>query len=383
MSVDLQANFSERFGGASRLYRAPGRVNLIGEHTDYSEGYVMPVAIDLSCWVAIGSRDDRKLAIYSEDLDEAAELNLANPHFQPIHHWSDYPFGVAAVLQQDGYSVRGANVYIRSEVPLGAGLSSSAALEVAVGYALLRSSGYEIETLQLALLCQRAENKFVGARCGLMDQFAACHAQRGTALLLDCRSLQYRLLALPRKGSLLVCDTKVKHEIASSEYNLRRSDCEEAVRILNKTLPHVRALRDVNIRELEDHRNLLPPTLYKRARHVVTENERVASAAEAFEKGDVDAFGTLMRASHRSLRDDYQVSCAEVETMIAIADRQRGVYGSRLTGGGFGGCTISLVDSEYSAEFRRQVAEAYHSATGLYTDIYLCQASEGAGASDD
>ena len=198
--------------------------------------------------------------------------------------------------------------------------------------------------------------------------------------MLDCRSLECCPLALPSNVALLVCDTKVKHELASSEYNLRRTECEEAVRLLSEALPHVRALRDLNSRELEHHRGRLTPRLYKRARHVVTENERVTSAATALEQGDVSAFGGLMRASHRSLRDDYQVSCAELEVMVEIADGQRGVYGSRLTGGGFGGCTITLVDLKHSADFQRQVVEEYHSATGLYTDIYLCQASQGAGA---
>jgi galactokinase len=287
MSGDLQTRFSERFGGTSGLYRAPGRVNLIGEHTDYNQGYVMPVAIGLSCWVAIGPRDDRKLAIYSEDLDESAELDLATSDLLPSQNWSDYPRGVAAILQQEGCSLQGANLYIRSDVPLGAGLSPSAAPEVAVGYALLRSSGYDIEPLQLALLCQRAENEFVGARCGIMDQFTACHGQTGKALMLDCRSLEYRPLLIPNHATLMVCDTKVKHELASSEYNLRRTECEEAVRLLAEALPHVRALRDLNSRELEDHRGRLTARLYKRLRHVVTENERVASAALALEQGDL------------------------------------------------------------------------------------------------
>jgi galactokinase len=379
MSENLRTKFSERFGGSSRLYRAPGRVNLIGEHTDYNQGYVMPVAIGLCCRVAIGPRDDRKLVIYSEGLNESAEINCANPDLHPSKSWSDYPIGVATVLQREGYSLRRANLYIRSEVPLGAGLSSSAALEVAVGYALLRHSGYDIDLLKLALLCQRAENEFVGTKCGIMDQFAACLGQTGKALMLDCRSLEYRALDIPSNATLVVCDTKVKHKLASNEYNLRRAECEEAVKLLAEALPHVRALRDLNSGELEQHRGRLTPTLYKRARHVVTENERVVAAATALEQGDVGAFGKLMRASHRSLRDDYQVSCPELEAMVEIADRQPGVYGSRLTGGGFGGCTISLVDSEHSAEFQRQVVESYHTATGICTNTYLCQASQGAG----
>ena len=362
------------------MYRAPGRVNLIGEHTDYNDGYVMPVAIDFSCWVAIGPRDDRTLAIYSEDLDDLVEVNLASPDWHPSRSWSDYPIGVVAVLQRAGYSLGGANLYIRSEVPLGAGLSSSAALEVSVAYALLRFSGYDIELVELARLCQRAENEFVGARCGVMDQFAACHGQRGKALMLDCRSLEYRALVIPDNVALVVCNTKVKHELASSEYNLRRTECEEAVWLLAEALPRVRALRDLDSRELEQHRDRLTPTLYRRARHVVTENERVQSASVALEHGNVDSFGELMRASHRSLRDDYQVSCRELDVMVEIADRQRGVYGSRMTGGGFGGCTIHLVDVEHGTEFQSRVAKAYHAATGRDPDIYLCRASEGVRA---
>jgi galactokinase len=380
MPGDLQARFSERFGGGSELYRAPGRVNLIGEHTDYNDGYVMPVAIDLSCWAAIGPRADRKLAIYSEDLDQSVEVDLANPDLHPLRNWSDYPVGVAAVLQRANHSLRGANLFIRSEIPLGAGLSSSAAIEVSVGYALLRTSGHQIQLVELARLCQRAENEFVGARCGIMDQFAACHGQRGNALLLDCRSLEYRALAIPDNLALVICNTRVRHEVAASEYNLRRAECEEAVRLLAETLPHVRALRDLNIRELEQYRGRLTPTLYKRARHVVTENERVQSAAAALAQGDIGAFGDLMRASHRSLRDDYQVSCPELDVMVEIADHQPGNYGSRMTGGGFGGCTINLVDVDHSAEFQRRVAEAYYSATGLSADIYLCKAAPGVRA---
>ncbi len=318
MQHGLYNKFRERFGGAARLFRAPGRVNLIGEHTDYNEGYVMPAAIDFSCWVALGPREDRKLSIYSENVNDSAEADLANPDLRPSGNWSDYPVGVAALLTQGGYALRGAILYIRSDVPLEAGLSSSAALEVSVGYALLRASGYDVQRLQLALLCQRAENEFVGARCGIMDQFTACHGQTGKALMLDCCSLEYRPLTVPENIALVICNTKVKHELASSEYNLRRSECEEALRRLAEVLPHVRALRDLNSRELEQHRDRLTPILYKRARHVVTEDERVTSAAAAVEHGDIGVFGELMRASHRSLRDDYQVSCTELDVIAML-----------------------------------------------------------------
>ena len=374
---DLHDKFQERFGGAARLFRAAGRVNLIGEHTDYNDGYVMPVAIDFACWVAIGPREDRKLSIFSENMNESAEADLANPDLRPLGNWSDYPIGVAVMLERADYSLRGANLYIRSDVPLGAGLSSSAAIEVSVGYALLRASGQEIDPVHLAQLCQRAENEFVGARCGIMDQFTACHGRAGRALMLDCRSLEYRALQLPDTIDLVVCNTMVKHQLAAGEYNVRRAECEQAVQRLSSVLPHVRALRDVTSRKLEEHRDCLTDTLYRRARHIVTENERVASAAAALERGDLDALRDLMGASHRSLRDDYQVSCSELDAMVEIANRQRGVYGTRMTGGGFGGCTINLVDKAHSAEFRRTVAEEYHSATGFEPDIYVCQASPG------
>ncbi len=377
MQRDLQTAFRERFGGAASVYRAPGRVNLIGEHTDYNQGFVMPVAIDLSCWVAIASRDDRKLVIYSEDVADTAEVDLGNADVRPTRTWSDYPIGVAVLLQQAGHRLEGANLYIRGEVPLGSGLSSSAALEVSVGYALLQASGNAIDLVQLALLCQRAENEFVGARCGIMDQFTACHGQAGHALMLDCRSLEYRPLRLPDNISLVICNTMVKHALASNEYNLRRSECEEVVRRLAEVMPHVRALRDVTVKQLEENRSLLTPVLYQRARHIVTENDRVQSAAVALVTGNPAAFGELMRESHRSLRDDYQVSCSELDVMVEIASRQPGVYGARMTGGGFGGCTINLVATEQSAEFKNQVAKAYHSATGHEPSIYLCQASQG------
>ncbi len=231
--------------------------------------------------------------------------------------------------------------------------------------------------MELALICQRAENDFVGARCGIMDQFAACYGRAGQALMLDCRTLDCSVLRLPVNVDLVVCNTMVKHQLAAGEYNTRRAECEEAVQRLAGLLPHVRALRDVNSEELEANRSRLTPTLYRRARHIVTENERVKSAATALERGDIAALRELMSASHRSLRDDYQVSCAELDVMVEIAARQPGVYGARMTGGGFGGCTINLVENEHSVEFRRTVAEAYHSATGYRPDVYVCHPSQG------
>jgi len=379
-AVDLESKFRARFGGVPKLYRAPGRVNLIGEHTDYNEGFVMPAAIDFSCWVAAAPRDDGQIVIYSENLGQSVEASIKGDPLHPRHNWSDYAVGVAAILQDAGYRLQGANLFIWGDVPLGAGLSSSAAIEVVVAYALVDLLGQPIDRVRLALLCQRAENEFVGARCGIMDQFVACHGQFGHALLLDCRSLDFWLLCLPEKVHLVICNTMVKHEHASSEYNLRRSECEEAVRSLAEVLPHVRALRDVSPEQLTRHQGLLTPVAYKRARHVISENERVLAAASALEKGDMQEFGELMLESHSSLRLDYEVSCQELDLMVEIASQQEGVYGARMTGGGFGGCTISLVSAAASSNFRQRVSEAYHAATGLTPEIYVCRASQGVEA---
>ena len=368
------------FGSLGALYRAPGRVNLIGEHTDYNDGFVLPAAIGFSCWVAIAPRTDRKLVVYSDNLSETVEVNLDGLTPRATGKWADYPLGVAWALERGGYRLRGANVYIDGEIPLGAGLSSSAAVEVSTGYALLDASGYEIDRKQLALLCQRAENEFVGARCGIMDQFVSCFGRVGHAVLLDCRSLDFRLLPLPAQIDLVICNTMVKHDLAANEYNARRMQCEEALQRLKEVLHQVRALRDVSLAQLEEHRTLLTHTLYKRCRHVITENARVQEAACAFESDEIGALKQLMADSHRSLRDDYQVSCSELDTMVEIASRQLGVYGARMTGGGLGGCTINLVARADSREFQRHVALEYEAATQIRPDIYISETSQGAEA---
>jgi galactokinase len=375
----LQASFNAMFGPPTAVYRAPGRVNLIGEHTDYNEGFVLPAAIDLACWAAASRRGDRRLVVYSENFGETVEFDLDDPH--PLHSkkWGDYPVGVGWALLRSGYRLGGANLYIRGDVPLNAGLSSSAAIEVCVGYALLDLSGHTLDRARLALLCQQAENEFVGARCGIMDQFIACHGQARHALLLDCRTLDYRLVPLPAQLQLVICNTMVKHELATSGYNTRRSECEEGVRRLAELAPHIRSLRDLTLSELEQQRGRLTDTIYKRCRHVVTENDRVHQLASALQSGETDALPQLMADSHRSMRDDYEISCAEVDLMVELANAQDGVFGARMTGGGFGGCTINLVNAADSPAFQRHIAAAYQSATGIKPDIYVCTAAQGAG----
>ena len=375
----LQSAFRERYGTKARVFRAPGRVNLIGEHTDYNDGFVMPVAIELNVWIAIAPREDRKLVVHSENFSESAEIDLDDRDPRPRSQWIDYVQGVAIMLERSRHSLRGANLLISGEVSIGSGLSSSAAIEVATGIALLENSGLPVDRVELAKLCRRAENEFVGARVGIMDQFISCCGHAGHALALDCRSLDYRLLPIPPAVSLVICNTMVKHDLASGEYNTRRAECEEGVRRLSRRMPHVRALRDVRLEDLLDrYRTDLPPTIYKRCRHVVTENARVRDATAALEKADLARFGRLMAESHVSLKNDYEVSCPELDLMVELAEQADGVYGARMTGGGFGGSTVNLVDKRAVEEFQRCVANAYEKATGLSPQILISTAAEGA-----
>ena len=381
-TLQLLENFRARFGSPATLYRAPGRVNLIGEHTDYNDGFVLPAAIEFYCWVAVAPRSDRNLVIHSAHFNETSEANLDSISASRKKHWANYPLGVAWALEEAGKRLRGANIFVSGDVPLGAGLSSSAAIEIAVGFALLHQSGHAIDRIELAKLCQKAENEFVGMRCGIMDQFVSCFGRASHALLLDCRSLKFELVKLPPGIQLVICNTMVKHELGTSEYNVRRAQCEEGVRRLRTALPGIHALRDVTLTQLEEHHQLLTPQVYARCRHVVTENARVMSAVRALEHGDMRALGTLMRGSHHSLRDDYEVSCPELDFMTEIALNQRGVIAARMTGGGFGGCTVNLVGSNAVDAFKLNVAAEYSSKTGLKPEISVSSASDGAGQVD-
>src|SRR5579864_3468991 len=379
----LADRFEQAHGTHPLIFRAPGRVNLIGEHTDYNDGFVMPAAIGFYTWVAASQRADRNLHIHSDEFSETLTLSLDELAGPPRHHWSDFVRGVAAVLQSSGQHLSGANLMIEGQVPIGAGLSSSASLEVASALALLSAARSEVAPFELVKICQRAEHEYVGTRCGIMDQFIAVFGRSAHALKLDCRSLDYEVLPIPPGVRLVICNSLVKHELAAGEYNRRRADCEAGVRILQQYLPKVRALRDVGIAELEKYRQQLPDVVSRRCRHVVSENDRVLTAANALSAGDLPRFGQLMYQSHRSLRDDYEVSCRELDLLVEIASECEGVYGSRMTGGGFGGCTVTLIHSEAAESFQIRIAEAYKKATGTIPDVYVCSATEGAGAWQD
>jgi galactokinase len=370
--------FEKLFGGRPRIYRAPGRVNLIGEHTDYNEGFVMPAAINFSTFVAITLRDDGLVKIHSDIFKEDVSIDLADPPARSRRHWSDYPVGVAVKLQESGIKINGANMYVHGEVPLGSGLSSSAAIEVSTALALLDVSGEQIDRLQLAKICQQAENEFVGARTGLMDQFIACFGKADHAVMLDCRSLEAQPLSLPQRVKLVVCNTMVKHELAASEYNARREQCDAAVRILSQDLPTVNSLRDVTAEDVVKFRHRLGDLLYRRCLHVTAENDRVRSAAGALRAGDLKTLGKLMYKSHESLRDDYEVSCKELDIMVDLGREVSGVYGARMTGGGFGGCTINLVDVSAVDNFTQAIKTRYAETVGKDPEIYVCTAADGA-----
>jgi galactokinase len=372
--------FQKIFGGHPRLYRAPGRVNIIGEHTDYNQGFVLPAAIDLYCWTAAAARTDRRLQIHSTNLDQSVSVNLDDKTLAPRGDWSDYVVGTAVALESSGYRLTGADLLVSSEVPLGSGLSSSAAIEVSTGYALLDISASKIDPLRLAMACHQAENDFVGARVGIMDQFVSVNGRAGHALMLDCRSFETTPLPIPPQLRLVVCNTGVKHELTGGEYNQRRAQCEEGVRLLSSNLSPIQALRDVGSDQLDRCKEILPELIYRRCRHVVTENERVQQAADAFLTGDMSMLNALMAESHRSMRDDYEISCAELNLMVEIARVQPGVIGARMTGGGFGGCTVNLVQADAAEEFRVSVAAEYEKHTRTSPAIYVLNASEGVHA---
>jgi galactokinase len=361
------------------VFRSPGRVNLIGEHTDYNSGFVLPAAIQLATRASVEPVDGRRVVIESDGFGDRAEFDLDDPAPARRNDWSDYVRGVALATVRAGHRLRGATLTVTSEIPMGAGLSSSAALEVAVALALLTNSGISLDPVEVAVLCQRAENDFVGVQCGIMDQFTVCRARAGHAILLDCRSLEVNYVPIPANLKLVVCNTMVRHALASNEYNLRRKQCEAGVRMLSAFLPGIESLRDVTEEDLALHGHTLDPLIWRRCRHVVTENQRVLDACDALRAGDLGHCGELMARSHRSLRDDYEVSCAELDLMVALAVELEGVHGARMTGGGFGGCTINMVNAASGERFAREIAEAYRGETGVTPEVYICSTADGAG----
>ncbi len=401
LSDRLEQEFNVRFGHQPEfIVSAPGRVNLIGEHTDYNDGYVFPVAIDKYLNIAASKRSDRQVHLHALDMDEECIFSLDTPDDAETPAWSTYLKGVAhllqeQVLQEVGHTLKGMSAVITGDVPIGAGLSSSAALEVASSLAFLGVCGLEIDGIginsndeialielqptELAALCQRAENEFVGVNCGIMDPTISLLGKTDHALFLDCRSLEYKQVPLDLADMLLViCNTNVKRELASSKYNKRRAECEKGVEILQQWMPSITSLRDVTLEDFKKYEAELPQITQKRCRYVIEENTRVQSAVTALTTKDISTFGTLMNASHAGLRDAYEVSCDELNALTEIAQSIDGVLGARMTGAGFGGCTVNLVYENAVEEFRDKVMREYPRRTGIEPDIYVCNVGDGA-----
>jgi galactokinase len=360
-----------------RVFRAPGRVNLIGEHTDYNFGFVLPVALDLATFVATAPATDGKLRLHSAERQETREFDVARlAELAPTHHWTDYPIGVAREVARLGFAVQPANILIRSTVPEGSGLSSSAALEVSSALAFL--GGRQVAPLELAKLCQRAEREFVGMPCGIMDQYISVFGREHSAVKIDCRSLDHQLVKLPDGVAFVAVNTMVKHALAGSAYKDRVAECAAAVSSIQQKFPSVTSLRDVAPDRFESVAGALQPVVARRARHVVNEDERVEQFVAASARGDLDAMGKLLVASHRSLQYDYEVSCAELDFLVDQALLTDGVYGSRMTGGGFGGCTVTMLRPAAAEAFAERIARSYERRFQATPRIYRCNPSSGA-----
>jgi len=374
----LRALHLDRYHVAPTIYAAPGRVNLIGEHTDYAEGFVMPAAIDFATLAAISPRSDGQVVLYAENFGEERAFPADALPTAASGHWSDYPLGVFAILAGEGYTIPPLSLSLWGDVPVASGLSSSAAVEVATATAVLGLLGVSIPGPQLARLCQRSENEFVGANCGIMDQFISANGKADNALLLDCRDLSYQLAPIPENVALVIANTMVKHSVAGSGYTSRRASVEEACRILATHRPEIKFLRDATVADLERWGHEISAEDLKRARHVITENDRTVAAAAALKAGDLKTLGRLMREAHISYSQDFEASCAEADTMVDLAQDLPGLIGARLTGGGFGGCTINLVDKDQARQFAQTLGERYAKATGITPEIHICHASDGA-----
>jgi galactokinase len=367
-----------RFQAEPVLFVAPGRVNLIGEHTDYAEGFVMPAAIDFATLAGISPRTDGKIVLYSENYKEERGFDAAALPAEASKHWTDYPMGVVVILTGEGHKIPGFSLSLWGDVPLGSGLSSSAALEVVTALAVLSLIGASYPGPVLARLCQRVENEYVGANCGIMDQFISANGKEDHALLLDCRDLSFKLAPIPAGVALVIANTMVKHSIAGGDYPTRRRESEAACAVINSHRGNVPFLRDATLEDLEKWGHEMEPKSLMRARHVISENLRTVAAEKALEKGDLAEVGRLMSEAHWSYSKDFEGSCAEADAMVELAQDIPGLIGARLTGGGFGGCTINLVERSQAKAFAEELGKRYAAKTGIVPQIHVCHASEGA-----
>ncbi len=384
--VDRVVNaFQARFGSLPEsIARAPGRVNLLGEHVDYNDGFVMPAAIDRATYVAFSKSVHTGSQVEALDLDEQIDFTTRSAEEKrqtngtPLPEWGFYPAGVAHILAEAGYSVPPIQAVFASDVPRGSGLSSSASVEVAFITAWQHFGGWKLDKMKMARLCQKAEIEYVGVKSGIMDQFASVCGEENKILCLDCRSLDWRTFNFPSKVAIVIADTTVRRKLTSGGYNTRHDECEAALRFLKENLPGVTSFRDIPISALDQYEDAMPVEIARRARHVISEIDRTIKAQALLERGDVLAFGQLVNQTHASLRDFYEVSCPELDAMVSIAQSLDGCIGARLTGAGFGGCTVNLVESGKTVEFTDKLASLYKKATGLTPAVYLTKPSRGA-----
>jgi galactokinase len=363
------------------VFRAPGRVNLIGEHTDYNLGFVFPIALELSCYSVIAPASHGELRVYSRETQEQFAIAVAEiPEVAPSSRWHDYVVGVARQLHRAGIPIAAANLLIASEVPTGSGLSSSAALEVATALALLGVADRTLEPIEIARLAQRAESQFVGMPCGIMDQYTSVFGRAHSAIQIDCRSLTHEYVPLPSSVAIIAVNSLVKHELGTSAYRERVEECRQAVAAIQQHRPGVQSLRDVTLTDFQELQESIPLVPRRRARHIISDSQRVLDLAIAARNDDVREMGRLFVASHRSMQYDYEISCEEVDFLVDTAIKLPGVYGARMTGGGFGGCTVNLVEPESVADFERALTAAYRERYSLEPVFYTCIPADGAGA---
>jgi len=368
----------QRFGRDGRVFAAPARVNLIGEHTDYTGGLVMPMAIGFRTVAEVSPREDGRAVFYSVNYGEEVSLEIASQGRSPRGHWSDYPAGVLWSLRLEGVEVGGFSMSLEGDVPLGAGLSSSASVEVVTAVALLDRAGATLPLEKVATLCRRTENEYVGAKSGIMDQFVVAGAVAHRAMMLDCRSLGYELLPLPDEVRVVICNSMVKHSVATGGYGDRSDEVVAGQAVLRQE-KGIELLRDATLEDLEACKGKMTAASFARCKHIITENGRVLEARESLLKGDLERFGRLMIEAHASMRDDFEASCPEVDTLVEIAMRQAGCFGARITGGGFGGCTVNVVSAERAEEFVEAVRREYAAATGIANaQCFVCEPSDGA-----
>ena len=364
-----------RFGIEPAVFAGPGRVNIIGEHTDYSEGFVMPAAINFACLSGISARSDNRIVVHSENYGEEKIFDTAALPAQGGGHWSDYPMGVVSILAGEGHQIPAFSLSLWGDVPLGSGLSSSASIEVATALAVLSLVGVSYPGPVLARLCQRAENEFVQASCGIMDQFISVNAKENHALLLDCRTLEYKLAPIPGHVALVIANTMVKHSVAGGDYPTRRAESEAACAVIASHRPGVRFLRDATLDDLAKWGNEMAPKSLMRARHVISENLRTVACCDALLRGDMAEVGRLMAEAHASYSKDFEASCVEADAMVALAQDLPGLIGARLTGGGFGGCTVNMVEQSQAIPFAEALGSRYTAQFGIVPEIHVCHAS--------